>query len=85
MNGEEFARTVVACVVEFCASHEANHPAYSYVPLETDERRIRVMQSRLFDDVRPAEIFGAWLKTASRALPQQRGQEHSAGLLSGTG
>ena len=54
---------MAARVAEFCRSYEACLPAYSYVPLETDPQRIRVMQSRLFNEVRASEIFGAWLKT----------------------
>ncbi|MPZ14663.1 MAG: hypothetical protein GEU73_09620 [Chloroflexi bacterium] len=88
MNGEEFARTVVARVAEFCSSYEARLPAYSYVPLETDAQRIRVMQSRLFNEVRSAEIFGAWLKTTPElevkmALAEAIGEEMThARLLS---
>jgi 1,2-phenylacetyl-CoA epoxidase catalytic subunit len=63
MNGEEFARAMVARVAEFCHAYETNMPAYSYLPLDTDQQRIRVMQSRLFNEVRAAEVFGAWLKT----------------------
>ncbi len=48
---------------EFCRSLDANPPAYSYVPLRTDEERIRVMQSRLFNELRAADLFGTWLKT----------------------
>ena len=88
MNGEEFARTIVARVAEFCRSYEAKLPAYSYVALETDAQRIRVMQSRLFNEVRSAEIFGAWLKTTPElevkmALAEAIGQEMThARLLS---
>ena len=48
---------------EFCHSLDANPPAYSYIPLRSDEERIRVMQSRLFNELRAADLFGAWLKT----------------------
>ena len=63
MNGEAFARAMVARVAEFCAGYRTRMPAYSYVPLDTDQQRIRVMQSRLFNEVRAAEVFGTWLKT----------------------
>ncbi len=63
MNGEAFARAMLARVQEFCRGYETCMPAYSYVPLETDQQRIRVMQSRLCNEVRAAEVFGAWLKT----------------------
>jgi hypothetical protein len=63
MDGREFARSVAGRVAEFCQSYNGCMPAYSYVPLETDVQRIRVMQSRLFNEIRAAEVFGAWLKT----------------------
>jgi 1,2-phenylacetyl-CoA epoxidase catalytic subunit len=63
MDGAAFARSVVERVAEFCRGYVGRLPAYSYVPLETDAQRIRVMQSRLFNEVRSAEIFGSWLKT----------------------
>ena len=63
MNGEEFAAAMVARVETFCCGYESCMPAYSYVPLETDQQRIRVLQSRLFNEVRAAEVFGTWLKT----------------------
>jgi hypothetical protein len=50
-------------VAEFCKSLDANLPAYSYIPLTTDEMRIKVMQSRLFNEIRAGEIFGGWLKS----------------------
>jgi len=37
-------------------------PAYSYIPLTNDLMRIKVMKSRLFNEVRAGEIFGGWLK-----------------------
>lgn len=63
MNTEEFLQEIVAPVQEFCRLLEGNPPAYSYVPLRTDEQRIRVMQSRLFNELRAADLFGGWLKT----------------------
>lgn len=63
MTDEAFARAMVARVAEFCRGYEGCMPAYSYVPLETDTQRLQVMQSRLFNEVRAAEVFGSWLKT----------------------
>jgi hypothetical protein len=42
---------------------DANLPAYSYIPLTTDQMRVKVMQSRLFNEIRAGEIFGGWLKS----------------------
>src|SRR5207302_11408553 len=63
MNSEEFLNEILAPVNEFCWSLDSNPPAYCYVPLRTDEERIRVMKSRLFNELRAADLFGAWLKT----------------------
>ena len=50
-------------VNDFCHTLDAQPPAYSYIPLGSDEERIRVMKSRLHNEVRAAELFGTWLKT----------------------
>ena len=63
MNTEEFLKEILAPVDEFCTFLDANPPAYCYVPLRTDEERIRVMKSRLFNELRAAELFGTWLRT----------------------
>jgi len=63
MNTEEFLKEIRAPVDEFCRSLDARPPAYSYIPLRSDEERIRVMQSRLFNELRAADLFGTWLKT----------------------
>jgi len=63
MNSEEFLNEILAPVHEFCRFLDANPPAYCYVPLRTDEERIRVMKSRLFNELRAADLFGTWLKT----------------------
>ena len=63
MDSREFAKTIEKQVAEFCASLDAKLPAYSYIPLTTDQMRIKVMQSRLFNEVRAGEIFGGWLKS----------------------
>ena len=63
MDSREFAKTIEKRVAEFCGSLDAKLPAYSYIPLTTDEMRVKVMQSRLFNEVRAGEIFGGWLKS----------------------
>lgn len=63
MNTDEFLKEILAPVHEFCRTLDTKPPAYSYVPLRTDEERIRVMKSRLFNELRAADLFGAWLKT----------------------
>ncbi|MEA2640462.1 MAG: hypothetical protein QOF51_1856 [Chloroflexota bacterium] len=45
----------------FCDRLDGKLPSYSYIPLTTDEQRVLVMQSRLFNEFRAAEVFGAWL------------------------
>src|SRR5438093_9983835 len=63
MNSEEFLNEILAPVHEFCRYLDTHPPAYCYVPLSTDEERIRVMKSRLFNELRAADLFGTWLKT----------------------
>jgi len=63
MDSREFAQSLQAKVAEFCKSLDAKLPAYSYIPLNTDKMRIKVMQSRLFNEIRAGEIFGGWLKS----------------------
>ena len=63
MDSREFAKSIEKQVAEFCQRLDANLPAYSFIPLTTDEMRIKVMQSRLFNEIRAGEIFGGWLKS----------------------
>src|SRR3954449_4247926 len=63
MDGDAFAREMAERVAGFCRQYDGAFPAYSYIPLESDEQRLRVMQSRLFNEVRAAEVFGSWLRT----------------------
>ena len=63
MDSREFAKSIEKQVAEFCKNLDAKLPAYSFIPLTTDEMRIKVMQSRLFNEIRAGEIFGGWLKT----------------------
>ena len=65
MDSRAFAETIERQVAEFCQTLEARLPAYSYIPLTTDEGRIKVMQSRLFNEIRAGEIFGGWLKSTA--------------------
>src|SRR5262247_3560395 len=63
MNTEEFLKEILAPVYEFCRFLDANPPASCYIPLRTDEQRLRVMTSRLFNELRAAGLFGTWLRT----------------------
>ncbi len=63
MDSREFAKSLEKQVVEFCKNLDAKPPAYSFIPLTNDEMRIKVMQSRLFNEIRAGEIFGGWLKS----------------------
>jgi 1,2-phenylacetyl-CoA epoxidase catalytic subunit len=63
MESAAFLQEILAPVREFCRTLDARPPAYSYIPLRTDEERIRVMQSRLFNELRAADLFGSWLRT----------------------
>ncbi len=63
MDSREFAKEIEERVAAFCKGLDTRPPAYSYVPLSNDEMRIKVMKSRLFNEIRAGEIFGSWLKT----------------------
>jgi hypothetical protein len=63
MDSREFAKSLEKQVADFCDTLNMKLPAYSYTPLDSDEARIKVMQSRLFNEIRAGEIFGGWLKS----------------------
>jgi rubrerythrin len=63
MTSEEFVQQLLGPIHEFCHTLNAQPPAYSYIPLKSDEECIRVMKSRLFNELRAADLFGTWLKT----------------------
>jgi hypothetical protein len=63
MDSREFANSLEKQVVGFCQALDARLPAYSFIPLTSDAMRIKVMQSRLFNEIRAGEIFGGWLKS----------------------
>jgi hypothetical protein len=63
MESREFATVIEKQVADFCRTLDAKLPAYSYIPLNSDQMRIKVMQSRLFNEIRAGEIFGGWLKS----------------------
>jgi hypothetical protein len=63
MDSRDFAKTLEKQVAAFCETLNSKLPAYSYIPLDSDEARIKVMQSRLFNEIRAGEIFGGWLKS----------------------
>jgi hypothetical protein len=62
LSSTAFAQEMVAQVQRFCDEHLTTLPAYSYVPCSTDAQRLRVMQSRFFNEIRAAEVLGSWLK-----------------------
>jgi hypothetical protein len=63
MDSREFAKSLEKQVADFCDTLNTKLPAYSYIPLDSDDARIKVMQSRLFNEIRAGEIFGGWLKS----------------------
>jgi rubrerythrin len=63
MTSKDFVAELLTIVNNFCHTLDAQPPAYSYIPLASDEERVRVMKSRLHNEVRAAELFGIWLKT----------------------
>jgi hypothetical protein len=63
MESRAFAESIQKQVADFCRDLDNKLPAYSFIPLTTDEMRIKVMQSRLFNEIRAGEIFGGWLKS----------------------
>jgi len=62
LSGQALADELVAQVRAFCRTLDARPPAYSYVPLTTDEQRLLVMKSRYYNEIRAGEVFGHWLK-----------------------
>jgi 1,2-phenylacetyl-CoA epoxidase catalytic subunit len=63
VDSEAFLQELLIPVKEFCRALDAQPPAYSYIPLRSDAERIRVMKSRLFNELRAADLFGTWLRT----------------------
>lgn len=63
MDSETFVGELLEPIQAFCRALDGAPPAYSYIPLKTDAERIRVMQSRLYNELRAADLFGLWLKT----------------------
>ena len=63
MDSEAFVAELVSMVDDFCRTLDASPPAYSYIPLSTDDERVLVMKSRLFNEQRAADLYGSWLRT----------------------
>lgn len=63
MDGEEFVHELLEPAHAFCRALDEEPPACSYIPLKSDEERVRVMKNRLFNELRATDLFGAWLKT----------------------
>ncbi len=60
---ETFVAAMRAEVEAYCHTLDDRLPAYSYVPLTRDEQRLLVLQSRLHNEIRAAEVYGGWLRT----------------------
>ena len=58
-----FVAQLRAEVEAYCRTLDDRLPAYSYVPLTTDDQRLLVLQSRLHNEIRAAEVYGGWLRT----------------------
>lgn len=58
-------------IAAYCEQLDHQLPAYSYVPLTNDEQRVLVMQSRLYNELRAGEVFGAWLASTPELEVQQ--------------
>jgi 1,2-phenylacetyl-CoA epoxidase catalytic subunit len=63
VDSEQFLQELLLPVHDFCRALDVQPPAYCYIPLHTDEERVRVMKSRLFNELRAADLFGTWLRT----------------------
>ena len=63
VDSEAFVAELVSMVDDFCRTLDASPPAYSYIPLSTDDERVLVMKSRLFNEQRAADLYGSWLRT----------------------
>jgi hypothetical protein len=63
VDQEAFLQELLLPVQAFCRKLDLQPPAYSYIPLRTDEERVRVMKSRLFNELRAADLYGTWLRT----------------------
>ena len=63
MSNEPFLQELEASIAAFCRAFDSSPPAYSYIPLKSDEERVRIMKSRFFNEFRAAELYGSWLKT----------------------
>ena len=58
-----FVAEMRAQVEAYCRGLDDRLPAYSYVSLTSDEQRLLVLQSRLYNEIRAAEVYGGWLRT----------------------
>ena len=55
MKAGDFVQELLEPIHAFCRALDDSPPAYSYIPLKTDDERIRVMKSRLFNEHRRSE------------------------------
>ena len=63
MKSDAFVAELVEMVEGFCRTLDASPPAYSYIPLSSDDDRVLIMKSRLFNEQRAADLYGKWLST----------------------
>lgn len=60
-DSQTFVEGQLQIIRAFCARLDDKLPSYSYVPLTSDDQRVLVMQSRLYNELRAGEVFGGWL------------------------
>ena len=76
-----FVAAMRAEVEAHCHGLDDRLPAYSYVPLTTDEQRLLVLQSRLYNELRSADVYGGWLRSTPelevKALAADNAHEES--------
>ena len=63
VDSKAFVEELVGMVDDFCRTLDGAPPAYSYIPLSTDDQRVLVMKSRLYNEQRAADLYGSWLRT----------------------
>ena len=63
VDSKDFVAELVGMVEDFCRTLDDAPPAYSYIPLSTDDQRVLVMKSRLYNEQRAADLYGSWLRS----------------------
>jgi hypothetical protein len=65
LSPEALVAEMRAQVDAYCRSLDDRLPAYSYVPLTSDAQRLLVLQSRLYNEIRAADVYGGWLRSTA--------------------